>query len=211
MSKIALALVAGVACGMSQAGTIIMSQSPYGAPASGEFNATYSNLGVTPLSINGGGVFFETFCLEKNEYFNYGQAYNVTIDTYADAGGISGQVGSVDPLDERTAYLYYAFITGTLTGYDYANAFNLRQTQGLALQNAIWFLEGETNTLDSVEAINFFNFSAGGIGQGIGNVRVANLYDDSGAKVQSQIIAIPTPGALAGLAMAGVFAGRRRR
>lgn len=211
MNKIALALVAGVACGMSQAGTIIMSQSPYGAPASGEFNATYSNLGVTPLSINGGGVFFETFCLEKNEYFNYGQAYNVTIDTYADAGGISGQVGSVDPLDERTAYLYYAFITGTLTGYDYANTLNLRQTQGLALQNAIWFLEGETNTLDSVEAINFFNFSAGGIGQGIGNVRVANLYDDSGAKVQSQIIAIPTPGALAGLAMAGVFAGRRRR
>lgn len=211
MSKIALALVAGVACGMSQAGTIIMSQSPYGAPASGEFNATYSNLGVTPLSINGGGVFFETFCLEKNEYFNYGQAYNVTIDTYADAGGISGQVGSVDPLDERTAYLYYAFITGGLTGYDYTNAFNLRQTQGLALQNAIWYLEGETNTLDSVEAINFFNFSAGGIGQGIGNVRVANLYDDSGAKVQSQIIAIPTPGALAGLAMAGVFAGRRRR
>jgi len=211
MNKIALALVAGIACGTSQAGTIIMAQSVYGAPASGEFNAFHSGLAVSPLSINGGGTYFETFCLEKNEFFNYGQAYNVTIDTFADAGGISGQVGSVDPLDERTAYLYYAFITGTLAGYDYSNAFNLRQSQGLALQNAIWFLEGETNTLDTLDAINFFNFSAGGIGQGIGNVRVANLYDDAGAKVQSQIIAIPTPGALAGLAMAGIFAGRRRR
>ena len=152
MNKIVLALVAGAACGMAQAGTIVMSQSVYGTAASGEFNATPSGLGFSPLALNNAG-YFETFCLEKNEYFNYGQAYNVVIGTAADAGGVAGQVGSTDPLDDRTAYLYYAFITGGLTGYDYSNGLGQRQANGIALQNAIWFLENEVGTLDSADAM----------------------------------------------------------
>lgn len=210
MNKIVLALVAGAACGMAQAGTIVMSQSVYGTAASGEFNATPSGLGFSPLALNNAG-YFETFCLEKNEYFNYGQAYNVVIGTAADAGGVAGQVGSTDPLDDRTAYLYYAFITGGLTGYDYSNGLGQRQANGIALQNAIWFLENEVGTLDSADAIAYYNFAQAGIGQGLGLVRVANLYDDAGGKVQSQLITIPTPGAFAGLAIAGAFAARRRR
>lgn len=69
---------------------------------------------------NGGGPFtltnlttndnFTTFCLERNEYFYPGTTYTVqNISTGATAGGIAGGVNGVDPLDVRTAYVYYNY------------------------------------------------------------------------------------------------------
>jgi hypothetical protein len=207
---IALALVAGSLATAAQAATIVVNQGAYSYGTGGEFNATISGVGFTPLALTNSGS-FETFCLEIPENFQPGATYNVTINTFADAGGNGGQVGSTDPLDDRTAGLYYAFITGTLAGYDYADAFGQRKNNAGALQNAIWYLENEVGTLDSADAIAYFNIAQTYAGQGLGLVRVANLYDNAGGKHQSQLIAIPTPGVLAGFAAAGVFASRRRR
>ena len=207
---IALAVVAGSLATAAQAATIVVNQGAYSFGNGGEFNATISGVGFTPLALTNSGS-FETFCLEVPENFQPGATYNVTIDLAADAGGNGGQVGSTDPLDERTAYLYSLFITGNLAGYDYADSLGQRKNNAGALQNAIWYLENEVGTLDSAEAIAYYNASLAGIGQGLGLVRVANLYDNAGGKHQSQLIAIPTPGVLAGFVAAGVFASRRRR
>jgi hypothetical protein len=157
---------------------------------------------------------FETFCLERSENFQPGSSYFFDVSTAARGGG-GGSVNGSDPLDERTAHLYSAFIMGVLPSYDYANAGNDRQSDAGALQNAIWFLEEEVDSLDSAKAVFFFNFAQAGVGQGLGNVVVLNLYSlgDSGERIerQSQIALIPTPGSLALVGLGTVAAIRRRR
>lgn len=214
MKKVfALAVLAGLATA-AQAATIVVNQGAYSNGSGGEFNAKITGAGAfdAPLALTNSG-WFETFCLEIPENFQPGATYNVTIDSFADGGGNGGQIGSVDPLSDATAYLYYAFITGGLAGYDYADAFGQRKNNAGALQNAIWYLENETGTLDSAEAIAYYNYALTGANSGYAGtlVYVANLYDNAGGKHQSQLVAIPTPGALAGFAVAGVFAARRRR
>lgn len=204
-----MALVAGLAAS-AQAGTIVINTGAYSSGQGGEFNAQLSGFSFAPYGLTG-GAWFETFCLEIPENFTPGTVYNVTIDTFADGGGNGGQVGPVDPLDERTAYLYSLFLSGGLVGYDYSNGLGQRQANAGALQNAIWYLENEVGSLDSAEALSYFNQSLAGIGQGLGLVRVANLTDNSGGKHQSMLITIPAPGALAGVLVAGVAAARRRR
>ena len=211
MKTFVLALVAGAACGLSQGATIVVNQGAFSSGQGGEFNAVTTGLSFTPLALTNSGS-FETFCLEKSENFTPGATYNVSIDTYASGGGVSGQDSAFgDSLDERTAYLYYAFITGGLSGYDYANTGVGRINSAGSLQNAIWYIEGEVATLDSADALAFYNASAAGIGQGIGLVAVANLFDNAGAPSQSQLIAVPTPGAFAAFTLAGLAAARRRR
>jgi hypothetical protein len=88
---------------------------------------------VTKSAIN---FSFNSFCLERNEYISMGSTYKVgSIDTSVIAGGFGG--GSPDPLDARTAYLFYHFSIGDLAEY-YGD-----ETSANALQNAIWFIEGE--------------------------------------------------------------------
>jgi len=213
MKMFALALVAGLATA-AHAATIVVNQGAYSFGTGGEFNAKITGAGAfdSPLALTNSG-WFETFCLEIPENFQPGATYQVTVNSYADGGGNGGQIGSVDPLSDATAYLYYAFITGSLGGYDYADAFGQRKNNAGALQNAIWYLENEMGTLDSADAIAYYNYALTGAGSGYAGtlVYVANLYDNAGAKHQSQLVAIPAPGTLAGLALVGVVAGRRRR
>ena len=120
-----------------------------------------------------------------------------------------------DPLDERSAYLYDLFITGNLPGYDYSNGSGLRQANAASLQNVLWYIEQEVATLDTPDAVTWYNLSANGIGQGLGLVRVLHVYtlDDSGAEIpsQDQIIRVPSTGSVALLGLGGLIAGRRRR
>lgn len=196
----------------ANAGTVQIYQTAYSSGSGGEFQSYLTGAAFTPTSLTGNGV--ETFCIEKSEQFQPGATYNFTIETAAMGGG-GGAVAGQDPLDERSAYLYDLFITGNLPGYDYSNGSGLRQANAGSLQNAFWYIEQEVGTLDSADAVNWYNLSAAGIGQGLGNVRVLHIFtlDDSGAEIpsQDQIIRVPSSGSVALLGLAGLVAGRRRR
>jgi hypothetical protein len=197
---------------VSVGGTIRLDNGP-GAGPGGEFRATV---------LTGGSGSFETFCLERNEYFSYGQTLQVrSITNRAMAGGVGGAVGGADPLDQRTAYLYTQFRAGTLSNYDYSNA-ALRPGDADALQNAIWFLENEITSVSGQAAtwVTQANSAvSGGIWSGLGNVQVLNLYRGTNfathAQDQLYITPVPEPETymmlLAGLGLMGFVARRRQK
>ena len=95
---------------------------------------------------NGGGFdvykngdrLLTAFCLEMNEYFNPGANYYVSnIGLNAFNGGVAG--GNPDPISAQTQYLYYHFLMGDLTGFNYAPAGSGNSQKDLQL--AIWNLE----------------------------------------------------------------------
>jgi hypothetical protein len=155
----------------------------------GEFRVyNYSDINLTT-------ELFRSFCLETNEYINYGTKFIVgDISTEARSGGSGGP--SPDPLDERTAYLYHHFYWGDLTGYEYNGA--NRAASADALQMAIWHFEQEVG-FEGVK--NFYTTLAqnavdsldGQRWTGLGDVRVINLVDASGNKKQDQLTVAPVP------------------
>lgn len=181
-----------------------------------------SNGGAFRADVQGKGTTddFHTFCLEHNETFSYGELLTVAaINTGAVNGGVSGQTsGNYDPLDGRTAWLYTQYNSGTLAGYTYNDA------SGNALQNAIWFIEGEIGSVSGlaqtfVTAANnstwsTFNGSTW-VTNTIGLVRVMNLVHADGSVSQDQLTMIPEPETyamlLAGLGLMGFMARRRKQ
>jgi PEP-CTERM motif len=157
---------------------------------------------------------FDTFCVETNEYINYGTAYYVAgVTKQAVNGGTGG--GSPDPLGEKTAYLYYHFRIGDL-GSLTGGAFQYNHAGADALQTAIWKLEEETAYLNVnnylVTLAN--NALATDLQTAYANVWILNLTDGNSIKKQDQITYIPTvpePGTLLllGLGLIGLSGVRR--
>lgn len=156
--------------------------------------------------VSKGAFSFKTFCLELDEYVMPPYTVKVgSIGTAAIAGGFGGP--SPDPLDARTAYLYYHFAKGDLTGYNYGST-----ASADALQAAIWYIEqegGANNTFVALAqaAIDSNKWS------GLGNVRALNLVNkDTGANQQSLLTLVPEPMTmiLFGLGLVGL-AGLRRK
>ena len=142
------------------------------------------------------GSSFTSFCVEKNEHIAYNQTYDVIINTAAVGGGISG--GSPDPLDSRSAYLFYHYKTGDLTGWTADN------TSADGLQYAIWYIEGEESSLQTPKATEFYDLAdlaVNGVNptwSGIDCVRVLNMYaqghaGDGNYNQQDQLICVPVP------------------
>jgi hypothetical protein len=173
---------------------------------------------------------FETFCVEKNEYYDPGKVYYwVDFDTYAIGGGIGGQdmdlngdfINDVDSLDPKTAYLYHQFINKALTGYIYDTSGGAAQriASADALQHVIWYIEGEEAKVwaynDGSLMDIYYNDAVSNAGNTIGSVRVMNLFECSiRTEKQSMLVDIvPAPGAilLAGIGTSLVGWLRRRR
>jgi len=163
-----------------------------------------------------------TFCVEFNEHIGNNTTYNAKVNTSAVNGGVGG--GNPDPLDARTAFLYTAFLKGTLDNKLFAFSGDSvsygTAVMGEAVQEAIWFVENEITNVSGIAAnIVAMADAAVGIGgewfgKGIGSVRILNLTDPQTGDVrQDQLVLIPLPSAgllgLAGLVGMGVLLGRR--
>ena len=171
---------------------------------------TYSDLA--------GGGSWQTFCVERNEYVDVPGSYYTDINKFATMGGAGGADGnegpggeSSDTLDPRTAYLYQNFRNGTLqTSYDYIGGG--RSNDAGALQNAIWYIEGELTSIsgkartlfnEAVEATEIGTLYNGGQTDGtaswvgLGNVRILNMWGNTGRTSfkQDQLVMVPVPGA----------------
>ena len=206
---------------VSVGGTIRLDNGP-GAGPGGEFVASV---------LSGGSGSFNTFCVERNEYFSYGQTLRVDgISNGAISGGAGGP--NPDPISNQTAWLYTQFRGGNLSGYDYSDA-SLRTHDADALQNTIWFLENEITSinsgLSSSEAtqanawLTAANNAANG-GWTNTNVAVLNLWRESiqgsgnfNLQAQDQLYITPVPEPetymmlLAGIGLMGFVARRRQR
>jgi hypothetical protein len=159
-----------------------------GTNGGGPFDADINKVNVNPFTVD-----FITFCLEKDETLSLNTPFMVaSITTSAINGGVGGP--SPDPLNERTAFLYQNFVMGTLDnyGFDYTDAADY-----VALQQAIWFIEEESNTSSWLVGIADAEVAIGGdwYGMGLGAVKVANLKWLNGTLAQDVLI-LPEPGML---------------
>jgi hypothetical protein len=166
---------------------------------------------------------FETFCVEggtNDVYFNPGQIY-----TYSLSEDVLGGSQPDMTLSVGAAWLYEQFATGTLEGYDFSTTDGGRSTTAAELQDAIWFLQGETGDPDnifSLAAESEFGTtddteSVLAYGNDFG-VEVINLTDGDGAAAQNQLFydgdPVPDGGKTIGLfgaALIALILLRRRR
>jgi hypothetical protein len=144
------------------------------------------------LGIYQEGDKFSTFCMEWNEFFYPGGTYFVDISTAAIKGGEYTE----DPLDEKTAYIYSKFIEG-----NYYDPYEVTEQH---IQDAIHYIEQERTYTNSV--IDDIIADAAANANGIGNIRVLNLWKDYDPRTdtysgwaQDQLITVsvtPAPGAI---------------
>ena len=205
---------------------------PYRVGGGGEFTAevttgwTYDVLALYAADTKneaGYGDSFQTFCLETGEgLHDSGFEYDVILNDNAIYGGeeVPGGLG-YDPISIGTAYLYYEFAKGTLTGYEYdetkmtGSSYD-REIDAGDLQEAIWYLEDEITTAPSgnefyTAALTEFTNLAGAQADNAGHVdqypvMAMNLYGS--VTDQDMMVLVPIPAAvllgILGLSVAGI-------
>ncbi len=132
---------------------------------------------------------YNSFCLETDEYISFNTPYKVVnISSTANQGGSNTNSG--DPLDPRTAFLYYHYMIGDLS--QMAPAFDPTSSTSLGdLQKAIWYIEGEYLGVNNY-LVTLANSSGW---TDIGPIRVLNIQTMTGGNAQDQLYfaAVPEP------------------
>ena len=91
------------------------------------------------------GDVYQSFCLERYNYFTPTYEYLVdSVEDYATGGG-GGAIDGKDPVSDETKWLFAAYRSNFLTG-----------ATAQQVQNAIWYLEGEADDYG-----NFWNLFIG--------------------------------------------------
>jgi len=178
---------------------ITIADSGIGTTNGGEFTVTVTGDPIGNLYDNTPpNNTLRTFCLETTEYLNYGTEYYVTLSDYSIKGGYT--LPPYDPLDARTAWIYTQWLDNSLWEHDHATAD--------AVQNAIWYIEGEGGVdnwlvADAQSAV----FDGGWINT---DIMVMNLWGNAAHTDYKQdlLVRVPLPGAILlgvlGLSVAGV-------
>ncbi len=187
----------------AQAGSVYFhhNASLYSSSNAGEF-LMYNLQGLT-VAPHGPGVQvtdgqyvgdFQTFCVQRHEYISLHKEYQFDVSTSAE-----GPTGS-DPISAETAYLFTNFWHGTLSNYDLTLGAG-RVASAVALQDALWVLEGEKASTTNVQANTWIaeaqNAVLNNLWSGVGNVRVLNVYrygQNNRIKYgQDQLVVLPDP------------------
>lgn len=137
----------------------------------------------------------QSFCIERNEYVNWGGQYYAQVNTAAVEGGVGGP--SPDPLGAKTAWLYTQYLDNlfptSLKIDSSGNAGNL--------QDAIWHFEQELSD-PSNPYVQYANLNCNWTTTG--DIRVLNLwqYPNLTGLQQDMLVRVsisnpvPAPGAL---------------
>ncbi len=197
LTVLATALAALGASQVASAGpTLVLNLGTFQSGSGGEFTATGSLPGsfglhgyATSTSSSTGSTItsFDTFCVQAGSddvTFSPGTRYN-----YAYSGQILGGPSDPRALNLDVAWLYGQFASGHLSGYDYTNGLGQRTVDAAALQNEIWFLEGEGGADDSaLDALITAAHLTGSYTAGEFGVDVLNLTNSDGVAVQNQLV-----------------------
>lgn len=131
----------------------------YNDAAANGYTADY---GYSPNAVSTytkGGVtreFFYSFCLEKNITISSKTNYNGVLN---ETGQYTTTENNEDYISIGTAWLYYQFATGQLSGFEYSSKNDIT-----ALQHAIWFLENEVTPFPSSVNNEFYNLAVAEFG-----------------------------------------------
>lgn len=208
-------------------GAFIVTQAGAGANENAQGNGLYGNNLFAGDGRGSGSTSFLSFCLEKQDNLAFNTTYfseisTSTFDTLPPVGGPTNP----DPIDNRTAAIYREFRkitdgTASTAGlFGGALGATLTSAGTTAIQNAIWYSEGEIASVTGA-ALDIYNWGVANQGQGLRGVRVLRLWGSysngqySGSR-QDLLTMIPLPpsayagmGTLAG--MLGLAVARRRK
>ena len=168
----------------------------------GAFRATHVSGYIGELQT--GFSYFDTFCIEDDEFFTPGTTYYARIADASEGGGSGGP--SPDPISSAASLAYRNFREGiAINGTVVTEAFESN------LQNVIWALE-EENPYSSLSAFEqgMYDWAVANANGSQYGVRALQLWanPDFTGNVQDMLTIVPLPpAAWAGLGSLGMVAG----